>query len=311
VKLVAIFGLNPMSIPELSVIVALQNARDSVAACLDSLLAQADLPEGALEIILVDGSQDGTAEFVSEHYPQLTLLQPPDVISLPELLGVGIMKAQGRLVAITEGHCTFARDWAAAAIAAHTETDCLVIGGVVEPGEELRALDLALYFCDYGQFLLPVTPGSTNDLAGNNVIFKQEVLQQGDDFAKTGFWKTFFCHQLEAQGQTFIALDRLLVYYHRCISLNQLLRRRYIHGRCFGAMRAQRCSSTQRVLYTLTGPLLPGLLTYKLIRKVWYKARYRRKFLFVLPFSFFILLFWSIGEWTGNLFGAGQSCRLL
>jgi glycosyltransferase involved in cell wall biosynthesis len=300
-----------MLAPELSVVVATQNAHDTVAACLDSLLGQSGLADGALEIIVVDGSADGTAALVAMRYPQLTPLRPIGTAGLPWLFGIGIARASGQLIALTEGHCTFPPNWAVAAIAAHHATDSPVIGGAVEPGCELSPLDWALFCCDYGQFLPPLQAGPTTDLPGNNIIFKRAILGSADSFASAGFWKTFFVHQLAAKGLATLAEPRLAVVYHRHASLAQIIRRRYDHGRCFGAMRAPTMAPLRRAIYALAGPLLPWLLTYRLVQRMRAKPAYWVRFAAVLPRAFLMLLLWSIGEWVGHLAGAGRSCERL
>lgn len=298
-------------VPRLSVVVALQQARQPLVACLESLCAQVDPGGTAPELIVVDGSPDGAAAGLVLRYPDVTFLRASKARSLPVLHGIGLAAARGDLVAITEAHCTFAPGWAAAAITAHDATESPAIGGAVEPGEGLRSLDWALYFCDYGQFLSPLVMGPTRDLPGNNVVFKRTVLDRGADLDRCGFWKTFVCQQLAAEGWILLAEPGLVVRYHRRLDLRQLTRRRFLHGRCFGGMRAQRGRPGQRAFYVLTGPLLPWLLLLKLARRVWPKGRYRRRFLLTLPWSIVIVVVWSVGEWVGNLRGPGRSCSVL
>lgn len=300
-----------MPAPELSVVVAIQNARDTAAACIDALLGQSGLAAGALEIIVVDGSTDGTAALVGMRYPQLALLRPTGTAGLPWLFGMGIARASGRLVALTEGHCTFPPNWAVTAIAAHLATNSPVIGGVVQPALELSPLDWALFCCDYGQFLPPLPAGQTTDLPGNNIIFKRAILGHTESFASDGFWKTFFVHRLAAEGVTTLAEPRLAVVYHRHSSLAQVISRRYDHGRCFGAMRAATMLPLRRAIYALAGPLLPWLLSYRLIQRMRAKPAYWARFAAVLPRALLMLLLWSIGEWVGHLAGAGRSCERL
>ncbi|WP_218081773.1 glycosyltransferase family protein [Anthocerotibacter panamensis] len=286
-----------MSRPDLSVVVAVQEEGGAVA----SLLAQ----EGGaiLELILVVAP----GCLIPECARDIKVLQSKHW-ALPFLLGEGLAAAMGNLIAVTEGHCTFAADWAQQAIAAHAGTDVPVLGGVVEPGEGLTALDWALYFCDYGQFLAPLVGGLNSDLPGNNIVFKRQILA-GKEFTATGFWKTFFCYEL--QGEALRAEPALVCFYNRHLKLLPLLVRRWHHGRCFGAMRADKSSWSRKLLYALIGPLVPGLLVYKLWGRVWPKNRYRGRFLRVLPLSLLILTAWAVGEWVGNLFGSGGSYRRL
>ncbi len=87
-----------MAQPKVSVIIVNWNGKSLLEECLDSLAAQT--AEG-IEIILVDnGSQDGSAEYVRERYPTVRL------VSLPENLGfaggnnAGIRVARGEYIAL-------------------------------------------------------------------------------------------------------------------------------------------------------------------------------------------------------------------
>jgi N-acetylglucosaminyl-diphospho-decaprenol L-rhamnosyltransferase len=64
-----------MSAPLVRAVVVNWNGETFLGACLDSLVAQ-DLPEGALEIVVVDNdSQDGSVELLRRDYPQVQVVQ--------------------------------------------------------------------------------------------------------------------------------------------------------------------------------------------------------------------------------------------
>ncbi|HEV2854310.1 MAG TPA: hypothetical protein VHC97_16065 [Thermoanaerobaculia bacterium] len=296
-----------MRTPELSVVVTLQEP--PVAGGLDAVWEGA--AERGIEVILVDGLGDGSAEELAKRYPGAVGLAPPAPLSLPLLQRAGIERARGRLVALTEAHCALGPGWAEAAIEVHRWTSAPVIGGAVEPGEGLGPLDWALYFCDYGQFLQPLAEGPVPELPGSNIVFKGEVLRSGRAFTAGGFWKTFFCRSCKVRGEPLWAAPRLVAFYHRRLRLGPALRRRYLHGRCYGAMAVRPERAARRISHALAGPLLPGLLTTRLVRRVWRKGRFRARLLATLPLCALLLAAWSAGEWIGNLRGDGGACQRL
>ena len=298
-------------IPDLSIVIAVQQDLSSIAACLTSLDEQIGIDSTMLECLVVDGSRSRAIRESVRQYPHIGYFPLPSVESLPLLHEIGIAAARGRLIGITEGHCTFPRDWAKTAIALHEANPCAAIGGVVEPGTLLGLIDWALYLCDYASFLPPLTPGETANLPGNNVVFDRSVLGHRDKYTSTGFWKTFLCRQLIADGQRLVLDPRLVVRYHRHLRFHQLVIRRYHHGRCYGAMRAAQISHGRRVLYAISGPFMPGLLLLRIAREVWPKRHYRRQLLLSLPLSAVAIGTWSIAEWIGNLFGQSESCNVL
>jgi len=97
--------------PIVSVVIVNWNGKHLLGECLDSLKAQRD---GRVEVILVDnGSQDGSAEYVRERYNDVR------VVSLPENLGfaggnnAGIRNAAGKYIALLNNDTKAAPDWIA------------------------------------------------------------------------------------------------------------------------------------------------------------------------------------------------------
>lgn len=229
--------------------------------------------------------------------------------SLPERLAEGIERARGDFVAMTETACTFAGDWLEQALRITAVTSASAIGGAVEPGSQLDTRSLGLYFCDYAQFLLPFHARQTSDLPGSNVIFRREALTGVD--LTNGFRKSAFCRKLGSEGHSLELDPSLVVRQHRRVTTSGLMRRRWNHGRCWGAMRAETLTVTTRGIYAIAGPLLPLLLTFRVIRRVWPKMRMRGELARSLPWIVLSSAVWVGGEWVGNLFGAGDSCRFV
>ncbi len=81
---------------ELSVVIPSWNTRAYLAACLDALERAGTPP---LEIIVVDnGSQDGSAELVSERYPAVRLIRNPHNEGFARGSNQGMRVARGRYV---------------------------------------------------------------------------------------------------------------------------------------------------------------------------------------------------------------------
>jgi hypothetical protein len=74
-------------------------------------------------------------------------------------------------------------------------------------------------------------------------------------------------------------------------------------------MRAKLIPGGRRMLYAVAAPLLPPLLLARILRHAWPRGRYRRQLVASLPWALLAVIAWVVGEWLGNLFGAGQSCE--
>ena len=300
-----------MPASDICVVVASQSSAEVTARCLRSLLKQEIEPGSGPEIIVVEGPPHVCCDTLSIEFAPVKFVRADDC-SIPTLHGAGIAESSAALVAITEAHCTFPPDWAKKVLDAHRNNErAAAIGGSVMPGGSLNSLNLGLFLCDYAQFVQPMQCGPSADLPGNNVVFKTSRLGDLQRFKGAGFWKTFFCHELEARGEALYADSDILAFYNRALTPTQITLRRYHHGRCFGAMRGAAAGATSRVVYALTGPLLPFFLLWKLINRCAPKPQCRALLVTGAPSAFFCLIAWSFGEWLGNIIGAGNSCSKL
>ena len=230
--------------------------------------------------------------------------------NLPELWGEGISQSTGAVIAVTESTCRPDSCWINSILKAH-ESANPVIGGAVEISKAARLVDWAAYFCEYGQFMYPLKEGPANELPGNNVSFKRWVLEIGQDFVQNGFWKTYWCRELQEEGIPLVLMPSILVYYNKTYRLVPFLIRRFHHGRCFGGMRATAISSLRRFCYAIGSPLLPFLFLARSIHAIIPKKRYLKEFILSFPISILAILMWSFGEFCGYIAGKGQSCSYI
>src|ERR1700722_19210285 len=129
--------MSPPDLCHLSIVVAAQGSAAQTARCLESLKNQNDVSLEQFEII-VEG--DGVPSL-----PDVTSSLPALASSLPLLHGKGMEKAKGKLIAITESHCTFPPNWVSTAIKLHKAGSASAIGGTVLPGPNLKGMNLALF----------------------------------------------------------------------------------------------------------------------------------------------------------------------
>ena len=90
-----------------SVIICTRNGRHRIAGC----LAAVSRLEGNHEVIVVDdGSQDGTAEFVAREFPRVRLIRL-EASGLSAARNAGAAAAGGEILAFTDDDCAPDREW--------------------------------------------------------------------------------------------------------------------------------------------------------------------------------------------------------
>ncbi len=291
-------------IPKLSLIIASINGADSLADCIASFVQQ---PLGEeIEIVVAESSADSTAAKVCAPFPSVRLFHFAERKSIPELRAIGLLHARGDILAMTEDHCLAESHWVENILQAH-QSPYEVIGGAVENAATERLIDWAVYFCEYGRYMLPVAPGPTVDLPGPNVSYKRAALERFRDLLAPATWEPFWHWRLLSQGVPLITDPQLIVYHRKHFTLRGFLSERYHYARSFAGRRVEGESGLKRALFVLGAPWLPPLLVARIAIRVWRKGRRRRELLLSLPYIILFTLSWSLGEFVGYAWGAGDS----
>ncbi len=290
--------------PKVSVVIASVNGRSQLETCLVSL-EQQTVRDG-LEVIVVDCSPDVEEESLRRRFPWLHLVKLYHRRSIPELRAMGIAKARGAVIAITEDHKAADARWIEEMVQAH-QSEWPAIGGAIENGCRDRLVDWAAYLSEYLRYARPLRAGVTDDIPGPNVSYKRTLLDQYAAYIQQGFWDMFFHWKLGEDGIPLVCVPSMLVYHAKRFGFFEFLTQRYYFGRSFGGMRKEICSPAKRLFFILASPLLPPLILWRIGRLVRQKRRFTREFLLTLPLLVLFALSWSVGELTGYLFGMGNS----
>ncbi len=184
--------------PPLSIVVATTKPWPEIRACLDSLLKQAD-SVGA-EILVADGNGRGLP-VGSESYEKVIRLQDfgASVFSLRKL---GMCRAQGEIIAITEDHCRVAPNWCEQIIQSHKDyPDAAAIGGAVDNGATTSLIDWANFFLVFAPFVSPIMNGPCERICLQaNISYKRRVLSRIN--SHLGVMEMLFTQQLREEGET-------------------------------------------------------------------------------------------------------------
>lgn len=292
---------------KLSIVIASLYSPTDLKNCLESVLTN---EQTEIEIIVADCClKSKTAEWIDK-YPATNFIEFSEKTSLEVLLGTGIARAEGEIIAITDSSCVVAVDWISSILRAHQTEESPVIGGTVEMNESSRSLtNWAAYFCDYGQFMPPAPRGIASAVPGNNLSVKSWALAKGTEYVENEFWKTLWCCRLQSEGIELFSEPTISISWRKNYRLLPFLHRRFQQGRCFAAMRVADEKNSKRILYAAGSVALPILLLFRTISPIIPKRRYFGKLLVSFPVIVLAVVFWSAGEAFGNLAGKGKSCE--
>ena len=175
-----------MAAPVLSIVVGIVSdtteavpRADLLADCLEALGQQVDAPPH--EIIVPHRAHVEGLEAVKVRFPDVRFLPAPDVVAHPGgrehhdvLRARGLAEAKGDLVGLLEDHARPDPHWAASVVDAH-RLEHAAVGGAIENGVN-RALNWAVYYCDFGRYQNPLPAGETALASDANTTYNRADL---------------------------------------------------------------------------------------------------------------------------------------
>ncbi len=290
--------------PKLSVIIPSVNGLPTIAECLTALERQdCDFD---FEIIVADRTNDGTDRYIREHFQRVKLIKLDAECGIPEMRANAIEHASGEFLVITEDHCIAPENWLTGIVEAH-DSGYEVIGGAVENVSVRRLIDWAVFLCEYSSFMPPIVKGETLFITGNNTSYKRSVIEKVDKALLTDYWEYFLQKELQQSGVRFLSVPSLIISHKKEFGFFYFLSQRFHYSRSFAAMRKRKSPMSDQLIYLFYTPILPFHLIWRIAQNVRQKRRNYREFLLSLPFLLIFMGSYALGEFIGQLFGAGDS----
>lgn len=263
---------------------------ERLAACLAALERQRNDVE-----VRVHEAEPSPAD-MRERFGWATFTTTPGAL-VPHLWRDGIDAARGAIVALTIAQMTPADDWIEQIRTLHESYD--VVGGAIDPGDGLRVADWAEYFCRYARDMRPFPGRESLDLPGDNASYKPALLESARESYRHGFWEPFVHKQLAANGVVHWQTPALVVYQGRSAGSRAFSAQRLAHGRQYGRDSGASRSTMQRAIGVVASPIVPFVMSWRVLRLVLRKKRHRGRVLATLPVIFWFNLVWAYGEARG------------
>jgi hypothetical protein len=276
-----------------TVVIGASEPGESLETCLAALAPQVD---DQVEVLVCEALPSSAA--TRERFAWAQFIEAPGAL-VPMLWREGIDRATGDIVALTIAQMQPATDWVAAIRSEHHRGGA--VGGAIEPGRRLRVTDWGEYFCRYARDMLPFRARENVDLPGDNAAYQREWLVRNRELYRDGFWEPDVHRKLRSDGGTCWHSPTLVVRQGRSFGWRAFVRQRLHHGRAYGHQRGVRFSRGRNLIGVLAAPVVPFLMTYRVIHEVNTRGRLRRRLLLALPMIFVFNLAWAWAEALGHL----------
>ncbi len=148
---------------------------------------------------------------------------------------------------MTEDHCVPEHDWCAELRRVHRTYPEQVIGGAIENGAKGSRVDWACYFCEYGDFMLPLRHAPAGAVPGTNASYKRELVDAHRCLFLEGWWDYFLHQELARRGATFRVEPRLRVLNAKSFTREQFDAQSFDFARDFRPNADAECIGISRV----------------------------------------------------------------
>ena len=291
----------------LSVVVTIVDGGPALERCLQALAGQHGAP--AMEVLIPFDHSIVAARLPTDRFPHFAFLalgrlptRHPAMSALGqhELFdrrrAAGLAVATGDLVAMLEDRGVPRPDWAAAFVRLHATLPWAAIGGAIENGVP-RALNRAVYFCDFGRYQRPFHERVSSAASDVNVCYKRAALESVKRVWRDRYHEPVVHRALTRAGQTvFLSPDPVVDQVRDDLRLGALCRERIAWGRLYAKLRLSGAPWFERVALVAASPVLPLLLMFRIGRDRIVKRRDVMSFLAAAPSVLLLVCAWSVGE---------------
>jgi GT2 family glycosyltransferase len=293
-----------MTTPELSVVVPSVNGADDLLGCLAALESQRQDVE--LEVLVVDRLGEELRAAVRRDFPAARLIESAVDATIPEMRAQALRAAMGAAVAVIEDHVIVPPGWARSLLDALAGGEN-VVGGSVENAATETWLDWAAFLCEYSHCIPPLPAGPAEWLTGNNVVYRRELLERYREVIDEGKWENHLHDRLRADGVRLMCRPEIEVGHKKHYTFGEYLSQRYLYARSYAGARVTGAPVWKRLAYGAAAFVLPPLLFYRTVRRIFAKGRHRGWLVRSLPLLAVFVTAWGLGEVIGYWFGAGNS----
>jgi len=162
-----------------SVIVPSYRSVSTIRQCLAALAAQQLEPP--YEVIVVDSSDDETAEIVRREFPDVHLVSLPEQTGPALARNLGVRQARGDILAFIDSDCVAPSDWLSR-LYALIHAGYEAVGGATANGNGQSLVSWAGYFCEFREFLPGGAPREVSYLSPNNAAYRKATFWAAGGF---------------------------------------------------------------------------------------------------------------------------------
>jgi hypothetical protein len=181
------------------------------------------------------------------------------------------------------------------------------VGGAVENRAAERLIDRAAFLCEYSHLLPPLPEGQVAGLAGNNVVYRREVLERHRDVLVEGRWENRLHGAMRNDGLLQTSRPDIRVGHKKHYTIRDYVSQRVLYSRSYAEERANSWPAWRRFAYGLAALGGSVMLLWRVACTIWRKGVSRWEILRATPLLAVFVVSWGLGEVVGSWAGQGNA----
>ncbi len=213
---------------EATVIIPSHNQKRYIVDALDSVLTQKT--DFSFEVILVDSSQDDTAELVREKFPSIQVIKLTQRAFPGAARNFAIKEAKGRYLAFTDTDCIVDKRWLQRLVESHRQ-GYRVVGGMVRNGTPQSITGTLDYLLECSDLMTPWKTTQKTHFGTGNVSFDRQIFADYGLFAdQVKGSDSLYTRQLKHKGETLFNQPKAIIWHRNRTNLKRVFRNQYELG---------------------------------------------------------------------------------
>jgi glycosyltransferase involved in cell wall biosynthesis len=216
-------------LPNVSVIVPVYNAQETIRECISSLL-ELNYPKGNLELIFVNNaSTDKTPEILKQYCNHIRILHEAKK-GPGAARNTGVLNARGEVIAFTDSDCVVDRDWLLNLIPSLQDPCVGIVGGTIlakRPCNEIERFGEAIHDHDMAINLYKPPAVITMNWTSRLSVLKEVNLF---DESFTRCEDVDLSYRILQSGYRFAFKPQAVIYHRNESTYSGLFREGFLHG---------------------------------------------------------------------------------
>lgn len=221
----------------------------------------------------------------------------------------GIRAAQAPVVVFTETHSFPNPEWAEMLLSRYSD-NVAGVGALFRNGNPWSLTSWAHFLVEYGSYVAPDDADNPRDIPGHNSSYLKAALLNtyGDNLEEVLEAEAPMQWKMKGMGYTFLLEPKARSYHLNFSKISNSLIIRFSGGRLFASHRCENWPLAKRLFFGLASPLIPLVRLTRCLKAAYRLSGFPLAFRLV-PVLAFLLIIDGLGEFTGYLFGRGESMK--